>query len=42
MAYATYQLTKESLDNMANQKKQIVDSEFGLNLLEDSTEIAHL
>ena len=42
MAFITHELTKESLENMVNQKKQIVDSEFGMNLLEDSTEVAHL
>jgi hypothetical protein len=42
MAYATYELTKESLENKKENKKQIIDSEFGLNLLSDSSEIAHL
>ena len=41
MSYATYELTKRSLENTAGNEKQNNDSiEIGLNLLSDSVETA--
>ena len=43
MSYATYELTKRSLENTPNNKKQNNDSiEIGLNLFSGSIETAQL